>query len=625
VEAPPVERGGRVAIMPDPITLELISGALRSAIHEMETLVDRTAMSAIIKEKKDYFVGLYDARGRMVDAQISFTGPGLVEPVLKTYPLEEMRPGDVFWFNDPYFTDGAIQHLGDMVFMAPVFAEIGGRGSGIGDDDAGLPAADPRSLSSGPIAFSACFGHFRDLGGTRAGSISPGATEIFHEGTRVPPIRIMRAGELNREAYRVILANSRFPEDMEGDSRALMAACRLGVSRLEEMIARFGRETLLEAFDALIARTGAAARAMLRRLVPEGEYHFWDAADGDGFTDRPYRIDIRLIRRGDHITVDLSGSDEQARGPINFLATHGFVNLLFGRYLMALDPALGLNEGLFGIIDEVITKPGTVVHPRFPAATGLRSHVRLRLGSAMLGALNLATGGDAPAASPVYVLYTLRMLDEATGTFDVCSEGVGAGLGARPFADGTDVIYFIAQRNFPIEFVEREHAIRVERFQIATDSGGPGRWRGGCGVTREVRVLAEHAVLSTRLDNVRFPCWGANGGRAGRTGEVVVNPGTEGERRIPPIADDVELHRGDLLRITTGGGGGWGDPFAREPERVRLDVLRGFVSLAGARADYGVALDPETLDLDPQETERLRAAPRPAPEMFDRGIGVTPA
>src|SRR5579884_2941546 len=285
VEAPPVERGGRVAIMPDPITLELISGALRSAIHEMETLVDRTAMSAIIKEKKDYFVGLYDARGRMVDAQISFTGPGLVEPVLKTYPLEEMRPGDVFWFNDPYFTDGAIQHLGDMVFMAPVFAEIGGRGSGIGDDDAGLPAADPRSLSSGPIAFSACFGHFRDLGGTRAGSISPGATEIFHEGTRVPPIRIVRAGELNHEAYRVILANSRFPEDMEGDSRALMAACRLGVSRLEEMIARFGRVTLLEAFDALIARTGAAARAMLRRLVPEGEYHFWDAADGDGFTD----------------------------------------------------------------------------------------------------------------------------------------------------------------------------------------------------------------------------------------------------------------------------------------------------------------------------------------------------
>ncbi len=604
----------------DPITRELIAGALRAAIHEMETLVDRTAMSAMIKEKKDYFVGLYDALGRMVDAQISFTGPGLVAPVLKAYPVAEMRPGDMFWFNDPYFTDGAIQHLGDMVFLTPVFARAPDDGNASPPGTGDVPPPSPSV-----VAFVACFGHFRDLGGARAGSISPGATEIFHEGTRVPPIRIMRAGEMNQEAYRVILANSRFPADLEGDSRALMAACRLGERRMEEVAARFGAATMQQAFDDLIARTGTTARMMLRALVPEGSYHFWDAADGDGFTGRPYRIDIRLTREGERVTVDLSGSDEQARGPINFLATPGFVNLLFGRYLMALDPTLGLNEGLFTIIDEVITRPGTVVHPRFPAATGLRSHVRLRLGSAMLGALNLATGGQAPAASPVYVLYTLRTLDAATGTFDVCSEGVGAGLGARPFADGVDAIYFVAQRNFPIEFIEREHAVRVERFELAVDSGGPGRWRGGCGVTREVRVLANRAVLSTRLDNVVYPCWGVNGGRAGRTGEVVVNPGTEGERRIPPIADDIELHRDDLVRITTGGGGGWGDPFEREPERVRLDVLRRFVTVAGARAGYGVCLDPATMAIDHAETDRLRSAPRPAIEMFDRGLATARA
>src|SRR5581483_7951069 len=163
----------RPAMAVSPVTAELINGALNAAIHEMETLINRTAMSAMIKEKKDFFVGLFDARGRLLAAHVSFTAPGLIEPVLRQYPLETIRPGDVFWYNDPYLSQGAIQHLGDMVFIAPVF-------------DGGEA-----------VAFSATFGHFRDIGGTRAGSISPGATEIFHEGTRVPPIRIFAAGVLN--------------------------------------------------------------------------------------------------------------------------------------------------------------------------------------------------------------------------------------------------------------------------------------------------------------------------------------------------------------------------------------------------------------------------------------------
>lgn len=576
------------------VTSELIDGALRAAIHEMEVLINRTAMSAMIKEKKDFFVGLFDARGRLISAHVSFTGPGLIDPVLAQYPPETMRPGDVFWYNDPYFSGGAIQHLGDMAFIAPVF--------------------DGTEV----VAFSATFGHFRDIGGTRAGSISPGATEIFHEGTRVPPIRIVAAGETNDEAYRVILGNSRFPADLEGDTRALMASCRLGVARLEELLRRHGRGTVLEAFDALIARTNAAARALLRTLVPEGEYRFADYADDDG-TGHSFKVAMTLRRAGDRVTVDMRESDPQAKGPINFIVTLGYLNLLFGRYLMSLDGTLPLNEGLLHTIDELLVEPGTIVQPRFPAATGLRSHVRQRVSSCMLGVLNLATGGQAAANSPVYILYNLRMFDERDGSFDVCSEGVGAGLGARPYADGVNAIYFTAQQNFPTEFVEREHDLHVERYAIHPDSGGPGRWRGGCGIVRDVRVNGRGAVLSTRMDNIRYPCWGVHGGHAGRTGAFILNPGTSHERTLPPIGDDIALEAGDLLRIVTVGGGGWGDPFAREPERVRRDVLEGFVSVRGARADYGVALDPETYRPDPEETARLRSERQVSAELFDRG------
>lgn len=579
-----------------PVTSELIQGAIAAAIHEMEVLIDRTAMSAMIKEKKDFFVGLFDAGGRMIAAHVSFSGPGLVHPVLKHYPLADMQPGDVFWYNDPYLADGALQHLGDMCFIAPVF-------------DGGTV-----------VAFSATFGHFRDIGGTRAGSISPGATEIFHEGTRVPPIRIVRAGVMNDEAYRLILANSRFPADLEGDTRALMASSRLGVARLEEIFTRHGREITLAAFDDLITRTRTAARSLLHSLVPEGEYTFHDFADGDGFSERAYKVAMTLRRAGEQVTVDISGSDPQAKGPINFLVTKGYINLLFGRYLMSVDPTLPLNEGLLQTIDELIAKPGTVTQPRFPAATGLRSHVRQRVSSCMLGVLNLATGGNASANSPVYILYTLRTFDERTGSFDVCSEGVGAGLGARPYADGVNAIYFAAQQNFPIEFIEGEHGLRVERYAINPDSGGPGRYRGGCGVVRDIRILASGAVLSTRMDNVRFPCWGVAGGQAGRPGAFTLNPDSPEERVLPAIGDDIPLAQGDLLRVTTTGGGGWGDPFERPPAEVRRDVLEGYVSVQAACDDYGVVLDPETYRLDEEETAHMRAQPRLSQGgLFDRG------
>jgi N-methylhydantoinase B len=577
----------------DAVTLEIVRGSLEATIREMEALIDRTAMSASIKEKKDRFIGLYDRAGNMIAAHLSFSGPGMVQSVMRDYPIDTMQPGDLFLFNDPYFTDGAIQHLGDMCFVTPVFAE--------------------RRV----VCFSAAFGHFRDIGGARPGSISPSATEIIQEGLRIPPIRIGRAGELNREAYRIMLANSRFPLELEGDTRALMAACRLGETRLVELFGRYGTPVVLAAFVELQARTAVAARAKLRELVPEGRYAFYDYVDWDGLDDEPIRVGMELIREGDRITVDISDSGPQTRGPVNFITTAGFMNLLYGRYLGSQDSTFLLNEGLFKVVDDLVARPGTIVQPQFPAATGLRSHTRLRLSSCMLGVLNAATGGNAPANSPVYELYSISLRDALTGKLDVCTEGVGAGLGARPYADGVDVIYFIAQQNFPIEFFEREHSVRVERYEIRPDSGGPGRFRGGCGVVRDVRVLAP-GMLSTRMDNVRFPCWGANGGMAGRPGAFIVNPGTSRERSVPTIGDDIQLEAGDLLRILSVGGGGWGDPFERPAELVLQDLQRHFVSIDGARCDYGVVIDPETLEVDEVATAETRATRPPRPSI-DRG------
>jgi len=586
----------------DPITLEIIRGSLSSTIRDMELLMERCAMSPFIKEKKDYFVGVFDTEGRIVACHISGSGPGMLKPILAVYPLETMRPGDVYWYNDPYLSDGAVQHHQDMVFTAPIFHE--GR----------------------LIGFATTFGHYQDIGGLRAGSISPHATEIYHEGLLVPPVRIMREGQLNEEAYRIFLRNSRLPDLVEGDTRAMMASCRLADTRLTELCARYGADTVLAAFDECIAQTAARARELFLQMVPEGRWSFHDFLDSDGGTEqRPFRIELELERTGDHVRLDGSRSDDQARGPVNFTTNAGLLRIAFGRYLQSLDADLDVNEGLLRNLDEWIAREGSILKPRFPAPLGMRANTRFRVMSCIFGSLAQANGGKVPAGSPVYVLYYFRSWDAKRGRPILCIEGLGVGLGARPFADGVDVIYYIAQENYPVEYVERDFPLRVERYAVRPDSGGPGLHRGGCGVVRDVRVLAEKAELATRMENTLVAPYGVAGGRAGRTGRITLNPGTPEERELLPLGDGIVLKRGDLLRLETCGGGGWGDPLERDPERVRTDVARGFVTARGALDDYGVVLDPATLDLDKTATDEERRRRSHDLPLIDRGPGFEEA
>jgi N-methylhydantoinase B len=255
----------------------------------------------------------------------------------------------------------------------------------------------------------------------------------------------------------------------------------------------------------------------------------------------------------------------------------------------------------------------------------MRANTRFRVMSCIFGSLAQANGGRVPAGSPVYVLYYFRSWDEARRRPILCIEGLGVGLGARPFADGVDVIYYIAQENYPVEYVERDFPLRVERYGVRPNSGGPGLHRGGCGVVRDVRVLCEKAELATRMENTLVAPYGVAGGRAGRTGRITLNPGTPGERELLPLGDGIVLRRGDLLRFETCGGGGWGDPLERDPERVRTDVARGFITARGAFEDYGVVLDPATLDLDKTATdEERRRRARDLP-LIDRGPGFDEA
>lgn len=579
-------------MMPDLFTRELIRGALNAARAEMEALIARTAMSPFIREKKDYFTAFLNPGGELVVSTSLTLAGNLVDAVLEEYPAETMRPGDLYWYNDCYGTGGAVSHLPDMVFIMPVF--------------------DGDRL----IAFTEAWGHLWDIGGSVPGSISPHATSIFHEGIMIPPVRVLREGVENTEIMRIFTRNSRFPDMLRGDLKAIMAACRLGARRLEETVARYGVETIEATFEAMIVETESALRTEIARRIPDGDYAFRDRIDSDAVTDRSFFVDAVIRKHDGDVMLDFSATDRQATGPINFLMDSSVPKFMLGLWMTMDQPGISMNGGFERAVEQVVTRPGSLVAPRFPAPLGLRSHTMIRVTSALFGVLAQSMDGYASAAPCVYVLYYLRG-QNADGTEPLCIEGLSVGFGARTFADGIDAVYYVAQENYPIEFAEMEFGVEIEAFGIHCDSGGAGRYRGGCGIVRDVRVLSDAATLGIRLDNCRQPAFGVRGGLSGRPGRVLVNPGPD-EWDIATMSDGNRLQRGDLVRIVTPGGGGWGHPMDRPAEDVLADVLDGFVSEDAATRQYGVVLDGDKVDS--AATEKRRAAMPRSDRMFHRGV-----
>ena len=588
------EKAGGVAptASTDPITVEIVRGALRAVQGEMEAVIERTAMSAFIREKKDFHAAVFDGHGRLQCGKSRPSSANLVEPIFDYYQRDSMRPGDLYWYNDCYSVRGATSHTPDQALIAPVFH--GGQ----------------------LVAYAQAWAHFNDIGGLRPGSISPDCTEIFHEGIIIPPVRLAEAGKINEELMRVFERNSRFPDVVRGDMRALTAAVRLGERRLEELVTRFGAERLASVFDTLIRRTSKAVRERFRAQVPNGVYRFTDTIDSDGHGNENIKLRWKLEVTPERIELDCTESDDQKRGPVNYLMSLTEPSMTFGSYMLSGTRDNIVNAGAVDLFDKIHVREGSILQPKFPAPLGQRGVTRMRNVAAYLGLLNVATRGQGSAAHSAYVIWQVRGKSPEGKPF-LMSDGVAVGYGARPTADGHDAIYLVAQENYPAEFVEASYPVRVRQYAINRDTGGPGRWRGGCGVIREMEVLCDEATVGVRLDSVKNPPWGVAGGKCAGPGRCVVNPGKPDERELPPLSDGNLVKRGDVIRIETGGGGGWGHPYDREPERVLEDVLSGYVSRESAENNYGVVLVADGSTVDSQATAKRRSN-RPDTKMFHR-------
>jgi N-methylhydantoinase B len=588
-------KAGNAMQAPDPVTVEIVKGALRATQAEMESVLERTAMSPIIREKQDYFCGLFDRQARLlIGTKIPVLG-NILGPVLSAYPPETMQPGDLYWYNDCYGSDGGVSHSPDQVFVAPVF---------IGDQI---------------VAYTHSWAHFLDIGGMRPGSTTPDATDIYQEGIMVPPVRLYQGGRLNDELFRTFIRNTRFPDMARGDMRAMMAAVRLGEKRLLELFQRYPQSVLENCFGELIAQTSRAVRQGMHERFTSGQWQFADCLDSDGQGSKPVTVRMSLTAAGDKLKLDTCKSDDQTRGAVNFLMHPSVPKMIFGIYFLAADQGLLLNEGVLDILDEVALRDGSVLRPRFPAALGQRTNTLARVQSSCLGLLDIADPARGHAGSSIYSFNQLRGIDSSTGKPFLKSMGLGVGHGARASADGIDAVYFIAQKNYPVEFTEQNFPLRIRGYGINLDSAGPGRWRGGAGVYREVEVLTERAMLGVRMDNVDNPPWGVAGGLCGRSGRILLNRGTERERKLRSMEDGIIVQRGDIIRFECVGGGGYGHPFDREPERVMNDVLDGFVSPASALSDYGVVLSPDGESVDLAATSDYRSKHRWPTRLFHRG------
>lgn len=573
----------------DPVTLEIIRGAIRAAQGEMEALLERTAISAFIREKKDFYTALFDAEGVMaVGSNVPIFGD-IAGPVFRHFPIETIQPGDLYWYNDCYGSNGAVSHSNDQVFFAPVFHN-GQR-----------------------CAFVMGWAHFSDIGGLRPGSISPDATDIFQEGIIIPPTKLVDRGVANQSCLEIFYRNSRYPETCRGDTSALMASVALGVRRMDEIAGRFSPETLADALAQLLARTETLVRRRLRETFPIGTHRFTDAIDSDGHGTGPVHIRFALTRTpDDRFIFDASETDDQTPGPVNYLMNPDVPGTAFALYFLGGDPSQVCNAGGARAFDQIILREGSLLRPRFPAPLGMRGMTMMRVLAALNGLINVA-GAGAPAAHSAYVILLIRGM--ADGKPFLLSDGLGVGYGARPDADGIDAVYFVAQENYPVEFLELSYPVRLTTYAIHQDSGGPGQFRGGCGIVREFEILADTGMLAIRIDSVQNPPWGAAGGKSGGAASCTVNPGRNSERRLAPLSDGNDLVRGDILRIETGGGGGRGHPFDRPPALVLRDVREGYVSLAAARREYGVVIIHNAIDH--LLTNAARAS-RPATRAFHR-------
>ncbi|SSC23834.1 Hydantoinase B/oxoprolinase [Klenkia terrae] len=593
----------------DPVLVEIVAGTLAAIEMEVETAIGRTSRSPMIRDAHDFRAGIHDRQLRKLTGR-SYSA--LVQPVVRDYPIDQMNVGDVFFHNDVYLSEGGIGHLPDLCVTVPVFAE------------------------GAVVAFIQAFGHHDDIGGAVPGSMPSAATSMFEEGLMVPPIKLWDRGVPNESALKIMTRNSRMPDSLAADLDAECSACLAGARRLGELFERYGVAAVEACFDAILSSSTEVYRTEILSQIPDGTYVWEDYAEHDG-VDEPMLHRQRITLTMDStaevpLIIDFTGTGPQAKGPINHCGDYSDGNFL-KKWLapvlrnLAATPErmaeLDVNEGVVPLIEMRFPEKGTLLTPVFPAPTNARTFVILRLLGVLAGVLAKATGGRMPADQET-IRYTGVYGTDADGESYLMREVLGGGSGGRYYADGEDTIHVVPDsRNLPTEFTEGRFPLRIEALGLALDSGGPGRYRGGCGYEKHIRVLRDAHFMSI-ADRSILACWGVKGGKAGRPFQITVDPGGPDEHEVDALADAEPLTAGTVVRVRTTGGGGWGDPLERPVEEVLQDIAWLKVSVEGARRDYGVVVDGEG-DADLTATDALRAEMRSQrtgeEPFFDRGPG----
>ncbi|MBI4183536.1 MAG: hydantoinase B/oxoprolinase family protein [Proteobacteria bacterium] len=552
----------------DQITTEVIAHRFRAATDEMLAALVKTAYSPNVKERRDCSVAAFDGRGNLIS--MSAVAPihlsslmGMIQNLARRFPLETMRPGDVYLTNDPYVGGGS--HLPDLTLTSPVFVD--GR----------------------MVAFAASLAHHSDIGGKVAGSESADCTSIFQEGLRIPPVKLADQGRLMTDILDIVLLNSRTPRHRDGDIKAQIAANAIGARRIQETFARFGAGVTLAGIDALLDYAEARTRAEIAAM-PDGTYENEDFLDHDGVRERLVKLKVAVTIKGDSIHFDFTGSDPQIPGARNMPLVATLAGVYHAVKVVA-DPALPPNAGYFRAIG-VTAPPGTVVNCRSPAACGDRGATVNILGDLLLGALAKAVPERVMAGCGSRQGMVYSGVDPRRREYFVDYEVYAGATGALHDQDGRDAVRVHASvtDNQPIEAIEQEFPLSVGRYELIEDSGGAGRFRGGLGVRLDVAMLGEEPRLAGRGLRQALRAPGLYGGAEGRLAQFVLDPDTPAARKLPSVFSDLPVSTRTTVRLETPSGGGFGDPLLRDPGRVLADVVSGKVSREGAARDYGVVV-----------------------------------
>ncbi len=547
----------------DPITLTVIWNGLLAIAEEMGSTLRRTAFSEAVREGEDFSTGVFDIQARLV-AQGNFTPghlgsmPYVVRTVLEYFPIADLHPGDAILLNDSFLGSG---HFPDCFLVSPAF------------------------LNNEVIGFVCTTAHHIDVGGAAPGSQKVhGVTEAYQEGLRILPIRLIRAGEFDADILRIILGNVRAPEKVRGDLRAQANANRAGVVRLEELHSQYGRDVTESAFDEILERSEKRMRELIGDM-PDGVYSFDDQMDDYGPGTPPIKVAVDVTINGDVIEVDFSRSSDQVPAALNSYINYTRAYTFFAVKVYC-DALLPQNDGgMRPIIAKA--RRGSFFNPTFPAPSGGRAALQIRIFDAINGALAKAMPHRAMGAFSHWSNPNIGGLDSETGKPFVMYDLMFGGYGGRSDKDGAEALAPVMNcRNIPVEVHETHNPVRIHCLELIQDTGGAGKYRGGLGLRKDIELLAEEAIMTGLGDRHDTQPYGIFGGKAGARAETILNPDTHPQTL--GSKDVTSLKRGDIVSFRLAGAGGYGPPAERDLKAIKRDIADGYISVNAAARDYGV-------------------------------------